>query len=70
MARPRVTCERCGKVITSRTVCSGSGPIAHKCPHNIQCVHSERSNLRANDDCSVCAAERAEKQARLERQST
>jgi hypothetical protein len=63
MARPRVTCQRCGKIITSRTVCSGGGPVAHKCPHNVQCVYRHGPTL-PSQECSVCAAERAEKQAR------
>jgi hypothetical protein len=64
MARPRETCQRCGKIITSRTVCSGGGPIAHKCPHGVQCVWQGWTKLRPTEECSVCAAERAEREAR------
>lgn len=68
MQRPRCPCPRCGKIVVAY---SGGGPIVHKCPHGVRCVYPGYPKLGQSfgEDCSVCAAERAERQARTERQS-
>lgn len=48
-------CELCRKVVSERT--DGSGLVAHKCPHSVQCVRPEWSRMQAGT-CEFCAAER------------